>query len=119
MFLLKDGQITPAHLPYVAPFFVTGADIGPEGRLYVLLRHFSPLTGVQIQIHRFAMGADGLPQAASREVLAHFPSQSGIDNMEAISIWRDGDGKTRLMLLSDDNFNLVQRTLLVDLELQE
>ena len=118
-FLIHDGTITEAQLPAHDPFYVTGADTGPDGRLYVLLRHFSPLTGVQIEIHRFALGSSGLPDASSREVLAHYPSRSGIDNMEGISLWRDAEGRLRLTLISDDNFNLIQRTLLMDFEVIE
>lgn len=119
VFVWDQAGMTQTTLPMAEPFSVTGADVGPEGRLYVLLRHYSPLTGVSIRVDRFALGDDGLPIGGSRQVLATFDSGSGIDNMEGISLWKDGEGHTRLTLISDDNFNFVQRTLLMDFELVE
>ena len=117
VFVLRDGTLAEGALPEAPPFSVTGADVGPDGRLYLVLRHYSPLTGVRIEVHRFALTAEGFPDAATRQRLAAYKSASGIDNMEGISLWQDADGKTRLTLISDDNFNAVQRTLLMDFEL--
>ena len=41
-------------------------------------------------------------------------SASGIENMEGIAVWRDASGRTRLTLISDDNFTGLLRTLLLD-----
>lgn len=111
--LLATGRVAadPPHL-------VTGADFGPDGRLYVVLRDFSLLAGVSIRVRRYDLaGSPPLPVAGSGETLAAFERTSGIDNMEAISVWQDDDGRLRLWLLSDDNFNPLQRTLLLDLAL--
>jgi hypothetical protein len=42
-----------------------------------------------------------------------------LDNMEGISVWRDGDGRTRVTLISDDNFFPLQQTMLVEYVLAE
>jgi hypothetical protein len=42
-----------------------------------------------------------------------------IDNMEGLSVHRDADGALVLTLISDDNFSLVQRTLLLQFTLNE
>lgn len=120
MFLLRgQGGIEARTLPKTERHEVTGADLGPDGRLYLVLRDYSVLSGVSIRIHRYDLDGDGWPVVASRAVLGAFESESGIDNMEGIALWRDGAGRTRLTLISDDNFNAVQRTLLMDFEVLE
>ncbi|MHA1529339.1 MAG: esterase-like activity of phytase family protein [Alphaproteobacteria bacterium] len=110
------GGVTEARLPRAGSHAVTGADIGPDGRLYLVLREYSILFGVSIRVMRYRLGADGLPLAASAETLATFEAASGIDNMEGISLERGPDGGIRLWLISDNNFRSSQRTLLVRFE---
>lgn len=115
VFLVRySGKVDRAWLPADSRHYVTGADVGPDGRLYVLKRDFSILLGVSILIDRYDLDAEGVPLAKSRKRLARFESASGIDNMEGISLWTDARGDTRLALISDDNFNGFQRTLLMD-----
>ncbi|MEM8596371.1 MAG: esterase-like activity of phytase family protein [Pseudomonadota bacterium] len=126
-----DGAERPreARLRLPPPHSVTGADIGSDGRLYLVRRHFDPSVGVSILVEAFrrspvsgATGADAgssLPIAADARQLALFGPRSGIDNMEAIAAWVDADGAVHLTLISDDNFNPLQRTLLLDLVLEE
>ena len=115
VFLLRySGDIDRAFLSKTSRHFVTGADVGPDGRLYLLKRDFSILLGVSILIERYDLDEEGYPLAETRKQLARFDGDSGIDNMEGISLWMDGQGATRLTLISDDNFNSFQRTLLMD-----
>ena len=115
VFLLRySGDIDRAYLPRTSRHFVTGADVGPDGRLYVLKRDFSILLGVSILIERYDLDEDGFPLGDTRKQLARFDGGSGIDNMEGIALWVDETGTTRLTLISDDNFNSFQRTLLMD-----
>ena len=115
-----DGEVTEGRLPRLSRHNTTGADIGPDGRLYLLQRHFSVLTGFSIRVRRYSLGDDGLPDPDTAETLAAWESPSGIDNMEGIAAFRDTpDGPVKLWLVSDDNFNVVQRTVLVELKLDE
>ncbi|MBT3627577.1 MAG: esterase-like activity of phytase family protein, partial [Rhodospirillaceae bacterium] len=41
-----------------------------------------------------------------------------VDNMEGIAVRRDGAGHTLVYLVSDDNFSVLQRTLLLMFELK-
>ena len=111
-----NGILARGWLPPLTRHAPTGADVGPDGKLYVVFRDYSPLLGVSVMIRRFELAKDGLPDPATREDLARFETRTGIDNMEGISLWRDADGRTHLTLISDDNFNGLQRTILVDLE---
>jgi hypothetical protein len=117
MFLVDpEGNVREARLPRAGPHSVTGADIGPDGRLYLVLREYSLLSGVSIRVMRYRLGPDGLPLPGSAETLAAFEAASGIDNMEGISLERGADGEIRLWLISDNNFRSSQRTLLVRFE---
>lgn len=115
--LSKNGITERGWLPDVTRHAPTGADLGPDGKLYVVFRHYSPLFGVSAIVRRYHLNDVGLPNPATQEDLATFESQSGIDNMEGISLWQGPDGRTRLTLISDDNFSRLQRTLLVDMVL--
>ncbi|MDH3668652.1 MAG: esterase-like activity of phytase family protein [Paracoccaceae bacterium] len=96
---------------------ITGADLGPDGQLYVVRRKYSLIKGGSMQIVRYSIGDDGWPLAESAERLAFIGWYSGIDNMEGISVERGADGVLRLWLISDDNFSPLQRTLLVLFEI--
>ncbi len=112
--LRPDGGVAMKRLALGETMQVTGADLGPDGRLYVLRRDFALLPGFSARIERYRLGPDGFPLPETREMLARFESDSGIDNMEGIAVWRDAAGATRLMLISDDNFNWFQRILLLE-----
>ena len=120
LFLIDPaGGVTEARLPRPGSHSVTGADIGPDGRLYLVLREYSLLFGVSIRVMRYHLGAGGLPLPDSGETLAAFEAASGIDNMEGISLDRGPNGKTRLWLISDNNFRSTQRTLLLRFEVPD
>jgi hypothetical protein len=91
-------------------FLVTDADIGPDGKLYVLERDFGWLTGFATRVRRFTIG----PHRLENEVTLLETPFGELDNMEGISVWRDGAGMTRVTLISDDNFFPLQQTMLVE-----
>jgi len=101
------GALTrrPPHLP-------TGADIGPDGALYVLERDFSLFGGFAWRLSRVDLAA--WPTLSPQTLAA---DAAGFDNMEGVSVWRDGDGALRAVLVADDNFNALQRSTLVELVL--
>ncbi|WP_424931211.1 esterase-like activity of phytase family protein [Amaricoccus macauensis] len=93
-------------------FLVTGADFGPDGRLYILERHFQFLGGFIARVRSFAVDSGGLTD--ERTLMETRLGDGALDNMEGISVWRDGDGQIRVTLISDDNFNALQRTILAE-----
>lgn len=97
----------PFSLRRDGPYLVSGADIGPDGRLYVLERHFAIL-GFRTRVRSFDLtGGD--------ERLVLETALGTHDNLEGIEVWRDDEGRLRLTLLSDDNQQrLLQRTEFVD-----
>jgi hypothetical protein len=115
-----NGSVNQGRLPIIGRHAVTGADVGPDGYLYLVLRHTRGYFGFgrSIRVMRFDLGNDGFPLAATRKTLAAFDS-GGIDNMEAIALERGRDGVLNLWLLSDDNLSYWQRTLLIRLTVDD
>ncbi len=95
----------PFALPRRGSFLVSGADIGPDGRLYVLERDFIGL-GFRSRVRRFEMDGTGEVTLLETGLFTH-------DNLEGISVWQDGDDLVMTMI-SDDNFRSLQRTEIVE-----
>ncbi|MFG1480837.1 esterase-like activity of phytase family protein [Xanthobacter sp. V4C-4] len=95
------------------PFNATDAGIGADGFLYLLERHFSLATGVMMQIRRFPLAAVKPGATLTGSVLGSFDSGYEIDNMEGLAVTTGAAGETLLTLVSDDNFSVLQRTLLL------
>jgi hypothetical protein len=93
---------------------------GPSpGDLLVLERKFSLLEGVGIRIRRIALAS--VAPGALVDGPSIFEADLGqeIDNMEGIDAHVTPEGDTVLTLVSDDNFSLIQRTLLLQFTLVE
>lgn len=97
-------------IPRDGPFLVTGADFGPDGRLYVLERAFKFPAGFATRIRRFAFVNDMLTDGETLLVAR----KDRLDNMEGISVWVDQQRQTRLTLVSDNNFNPLLRTVIAE-----
>jgi hypothetical protein len=91
----------------------------PSGSLLVLERKFSWLSGVGIRIRRIALSS--IAPGALIDGPAIFNADLGheIDNMEGIDAHVTPEGDTVLTLVSDDNFSLIQRNLLLQFTLVE
>ena len=92
-------------------FLVSDAAFGPDGRLYLLERDFEWLGGFRTRVRRFDLGPEGL----TGETTLLQTRFGELDNMEGIAVWQDPGGRTRIILLSDDNFLYpLQRTLFAE-----
>lgn len=99
-----------------ADYRTTDMALLPDGDVLVLERRYTPATGPGMRLLRLK-GSDIVPGARlTGTVLAELPARLSIDNMECLSV-RVVDGRTRVYVLSDDNFNPLQRTLLLVFEL--
>lgn len=94
-------------------FDITDLTFLPNGDMLVLERFYTPVRGVFMRMRRIA-GRSIRPGALlDGEVLIEADMGSQIDNMEALGIHRDPAGGFVLTLLSDDNFSMIQRNLLL------
>lgn len=94
-------------------FDVTGIALLPDGDLLILERRFRGLGDLRMRIRKVA-ARDVRPGAhLSGEILLELSGDLDIDNMEGIAVHRSSLGETVITLISDDNFNFFQRTLLM------
>lgn len=100
-------------------FSVTDAALLPGGMLLVLERRFSPLRGPAMRIRRVPLATIKPGLLVDGEVLVEANFAYEIDNMEAIAVHRNAAGETLITLISDDNFNPLQRTILLRFALVE
>jgi hypothetical protein len=114
-----DGSVVESRLQLSWLHSVTGGDVGPDGKLYLVLREYSVLFGISIRVVRYRLAENGLPVPDSAETLAAYEAASGIDNMEGISVEPRPDGTARLWLISDDNFRGTQRTVLIEFDITQ
>ncbi|MFV2035869.1 MAG: esterase-like activity of phytase family protein [Halocynthiibacter sp.] len=114
VFRFRDGKWQQAFtLPRRGLFLPVGADFGPDGKFYLLERRFSGLFGFGTRVRRFDVTETGL---TGEETLLTTPTGRH-DNLEGISVWQDDSGAIRLTMISDDNFNPLQRTEIVEYRL--
>jgi hypothetical protein len=100
----------PFSIPRLGSFLAVGADIGPDGRFYLLERQFRGLSGFASRVRRFEIGTNQLHHEET--LLQSVPGQH--DNLEGLSVWRDTGGALHLTMISDNNMLFLQRTEIVE-----
>jgi hypothetical protein len=100
-------------------FDISDAVLLRSGDLLILERKFSLLTGVGIRIRRIALKS--IDRGATLDGPSIFEADLGheVDNMEGIDTHVTPEGDTVLTMVSDDNFSMIQRTLLLQFTLME
>ena len=100
-------------------FRVTGAATLPGGDVVVLERLFTLRGENAIRLKRIAGAAIKAGARLDGEILAELRPPLTVDNFEGIEARRGPRGEVLVYLVSDDNFNADQRTLLMMFELLE
>jgi hypothetical protein len=100
-------------------FDVSDAVLLPAGELLVLERKFSWLSGIAIRIRSIPLRS--LAPGAVVDGPSIFEADLGheVDNMEAIDAHLTPEGDTVLTLVSDDNFSMVQRNLILQFTMMD
>ena len=98
-------------------FDVSDAVLLPGGDLLILERKFSWLSGIGIRIRRIPLKS--VTPGAVIDGPSIFEANLGyeVDNMEGIDAHLTVEGETVLTMVSDDNFSMIQRTLLLQFTL--
>jgi hypothetical protein len=101
-----------------ANYDIADAALLPGGELLILERKFSWFEGVHIRIRRIALST--IVAGATVDGPAIFEADLGneIDNMEGLDVHVDAGGAIVLTMVSDDNFSMLQRTLLLQFTLE-
>lgn len=98
-------------------FDISDAVLLPRGDLLILERKFSLMTGVRIRIRRIAMASIVPGRVLDGPEIFDADLGNEVDNMEAIEVHQTADGQTVLTMVSDDNFSVVQRNMLLQFTL--
>lgn len=107
--LCDDDACAPLpHAPttYTDGFRTTGADVDPAGGWFIVQRLFVPPLNMQARVRHMA------PDGTLSAPLIHLRPPASTDNFEGIAAVSTTDG-VRLYILSDDNDNFIQKTLLL------
>ncbi|MFO7855960.1 MAG: esterase-like activity of phytase family protein [Paracoccaceae bacterium] len=109
--IAPDGAVTRTAIPRLGRKMAVGADFTPDGRLILLTRTFSRALGFRFAVWRFRVDGDALVEG---EILLDALPGDDADNAEGVAAWRDAAGRTRILVVTDDNASLMQRTLLIE-----
>ena len=94
-------------------FRATDAAQLPDGRLLVLNRHFSVMDGFAAALTLIDPREIVPGKAVRARMVARLAPPLTIDNMEALSVEQGKAGEVVVWIMSDDNFNPLQQTLLM------
>jgi hypothetical protein len=100
-----------------ADYDISDAALLPSGDVLLLERKFSWTGGLSVRLRRIALGEIRPGASVDGPILLEADLGYEIDNLEGLSIHRSAAGETVLTLLSDDNFSVIQRTLLLQFTL--
>jgi hypothetical protein len=101
-----------------AGYRITDAGLLPDGRLLLLNRRVTLFEGLSAKLVIAEIPKAVAGTIIAGEEIADLRAPLTIDNMEALSVGREG-GRTIVWLASDDNFNPLQRTLLMKFVLRD
>lgn len=112
--LWRQGAWRDLVWPVRDDFRPTDAVALDNGDVIVLERYFKPVIGPKARLQRIsAASMQGNETVLQPELLAEWAAPYSVDNMEALDVRRMPDGSLWLYVMSDDNQNILQRTLLM------
>ena len=100
-------------------FDISDAVLLPSGDLLLLERKFSWLAGVGIRIRRITLKSVAPGAVVDGPSIFEANLGNEVDNMEGIDAHVAPEGDTVLTMISDDNFSVIQRNLLLQFTLVE
>ncbi len=98
-------------------FDISDATLLPAGDLLILERKFTWLSGIGIRIRRIPLASVAPGAVIDGPSIFEANLANEVDNMEGIDTHVTEEGETVLTMVSDDNFSMIQRTLLLQFTL--
>ena len=118
-FIADEKTIEEFSVKRTDDYSITDATFLSNGDLLILERRFGLSIGIGTRI-RLIDRNDIKPGALIKgKTIMEAGLTSRIDNMEGITTWQTATGETRIVILSDDNYSRLQRTLLLEFRLND
>jgi hypothetical protein len=99
-------------------FEITDGAFLPNGDLLLLERRFSIATGVGMRLRRIEGDTIRPGAVVDGKIIFQADNRSQIDNMEGLDAVVAEDGSVHLVVVSDDNHSILQRTLMLEFRLE-
>ena len=99
-------EIDPAYRP-------TDMATLPNGDILVLERHFSLAKGMAARLIQLPIKSIKIGQSIKGTVIADLAYPFNLDNMEGLAVRQNKAGETLVYIMSDNNYNRLQRNLLM------
>ena len=115
--LLRQDRTASLSVRRRDDYDITDAAVLPGGDLLILERKFRLLSGPAFRIRRIAATGIRAGAVLDGDVLIEADYSTTIDNMEGLALHRAANGELRLTLISDDNYSILQHTLLLQFAL--
>jgi hypothetical protein len=114
---VEGTRAVPMRYKPPAGFRATDAAMLPDGRILFLNRRLSWLGGFPAILTVAHLPEPRRNRTIEGEEVARLRSPFPVDNMEALSVTRE-EGRTIVWMASDDNYNPLQRTLILKFALE-
>jgi hypothetical protein len=112
-FLLDGDRVTRFSVRRTDGFDVSDCTILPPNDLLLLERRFSLTRGGAMRIRRLPLASLKADALVDGRPIIEADLGYQIDNMEGIAVHRTSGGEITITLVSDDNFSIIQRNLLL------
>jgi hypothetical protein len=116
-FVLAGDSVTRFSVKRTNDFDVSDCTVLAPGDLLLLERRYSPALGVAMRIRRIPLADIKADVVADGRPVIEADLGYQIDNMEGIAVHRGAAGEVIVTLVSDDNFSVIQRNLLLQFAL--
>ena len=116
-FLIKGDTVERFTVKRSDDFDVTDCTMLSPSELLILERRYSPARGVAMRIRRVPLTALKPGALVDGKIMIEADMGYQVDNMEGIAVHRNAEGETVITLVSDDNFSVIQRNLLLQFTL--
>jgi hypothetical protein len=94
-------------------FSLTELAAAPDGSIFALFRSYLPILGARAQIWRYRLTEENGRTRANGERIATLQTPFPDDNYEGMALVTAPDGGQRLYVISDDNYRVEQKTMLL------
>ena len=111
--IIGHGKVEPIRYGISPSYRPTDMATLPNGDILVLERHFSLARGMAARLTRLPAMSINAGATIKGEVIADLAFPFNLDNMEALAVRQNDAGETLIYIMSDNNFNRLQRNLLM------